>query len=249
MNECIIFNLFNDGVIDLAHNHLQSLKNNNITNYISFTTGINSYNKLKDEFNVEYININDKNSTYLDFGSNQFCEFSYARYKIMLNLLKKYKYVWYLDVDTVVLGNIFNYINFSQQWDICCQDDLIMPCTGCMLVNNTQASIDTINKILSNRTKEINDQVLLKKLLVTKEVSVKIISLSKYLFIPGGLFFDMKYITDKSQVLENYRLNYINTIIKNNTSPGVFVHANYIMGNKNKIDALKSRKLWFIKNV
>ena len=40
MNECIIFNLFNDGVIDLAHNHLQSLKNNNITNYISFTTGV-----------------------------------------------------------------------------------------------------------------------------------------------------------------------------------------------------------------
>lgn len=249
MNECIVFNLFNDGVIDLAHNHLQSLKNNNITNYISFTTGINSYNKLKDEFNVEYININDKNFTYLDFGSNQFCEFSYARYKIMLNLLKKYKYVWYLDVDTVVLGNIFNYINFSQQWDICCQDDLTMPCTGCMLVKNTQASIDIINKILTYRTKEINDQELFKKLLVTKEVYVKVFCLSKFLFIPGALYFDIKYITDKSVVLHNYRLNYINSIIKNNHSQGVFVHANYIMGNKNKIDALKSRKLWFIKNV
>jgi hypothetical protein len=109
--ELVFVSVFNYGCIEIATNHLESLKRNNITNYIAFVTDNESYNELSiKNYNVQLlkqdvINENISNEKK-DFGCIDFNKMSYIRYKIINNLLKEGKAVWYLDVDTVVLYNL-----------------------------------------------------------------------------------------------------------------------------------------------
>ena len=131
MKDLIFISIFNDGVYELALNHLLSLKKNNIENYIGYTNGKKSYNDFKNiGLNVEYFEYENNNE--FKWSSNEFNNFSLLRYKFIIENLKKYNKVWYMDVDTVVLHNLNNYKHINNI-SLILQDDINMPCTGCLL--------------------------------------------------------------------------------------------------------------------
>lgn len=56
MKNLLIISVFNDGVYDLALNHLTSLKKQNITNYLAFTTGKKTYEDFsRMKFNIRLL--------------------------------------------------------------------------------------------------------------------------------------------------------------------------------------------------
>ena len=143
MSDCLIICVFNDGVYELALNHLTSLRMQGIENYMAFTTGNKSHDLLKEKgFQCDRWMANGEgHNGNFDYSSDEFGMFSYIRYKIMLPLLEKYKYIWYLDVDTVVLGDINVEIRPGRcLGPVCIQDDIQMPCTGCMLFKSSYPS-------------------------------------------------------------------------------------------------------------
>ena len=61
--------------------------------------------------------------------------FSYFKYVILVNLLKKHKYIWYLDVDTFITKDIRKFVN--SDYDIQITDDINQLSTSCMLFKNS----------------------------------------------------------------------------------------------------------------
>ena len=51
MSEITFISVFNEACLELAMNHLESLKKNGIENYIAYVTDKESYNKLLNKFN------------------------------------------------------------------------------------------------------------------------------------------------------------------------------------------------------
>ena len=157
------------------------------------------------------------------------------------------KYIWYLDVDTVVLGDINKEIDRNAAWDLCVQDDIQMPCTGCMLFRTSDSSKITIQKIWELREPKFNDQITLANLIKNNMISIKITALSRYKFMCGGLYFDDDEICKLDDIVRKARENVRNNMA-NNESP-LFVHANFMVGNDKKIAAFKRHGLWFIDNI
>ena len=248
MDDCLIISVFNDGVYELALNHLTSLRNQGIENYMAFTTGKKSYTLLAEKgFNVSLIEgIEDYNDEF-SFTSSEFGMFSYIRYKIIMMLFDKYKYIWYLDVDTVVLGDINKEIDRNVEWDLLIQDDIQMPCTGCMLFRTSDSSKKTIKKVWELRKSNMTCQMAFFKHIQNKMISIKITILSKYKFVSGGFYFDNDEICTIDDNTRTKRED-MRKYMSNNESP-LFVHANFMVGNDKKIAAFKRHGLWFIDNI
>ena len=51
MDDCLIISVFNDGVYELALNHLTSLRNQGITNYMAFTIGKKTFEDFQKNWN------------------------------------------------------------------------------------------------------------------------------------------------------------------------------------------------------
>jgi len=243
MSELVFISVFNYGGIELAKNHIESLKRNNITNYMAYVTDDESYKELNLlNYNVaKYDSDNDKvNKEKNDFGSNTFNDMSYIRYNVINSLLIKGNAVWYCDVDTVVLYNLNDfYENLNKDFDICFQDDINMLCTGCMLFLPNEKTIHITEMMYLRKNIEYNDQVFLNNILF-KDIGIefKIDVLNETQFPNGLLYFnDLKteYYFRKAQVKFNQ-----------SDSPIYFVHANYMVGIDTKIEALKSKNLWFV---
>ena len=247
MNDCLIFCVFNDGVYELALNHLTSLRTQGIKNYMAFTTGNKSYDLLKKKgFNISLIANGENHNGEFSYSSDEFGMFSYLRYKILLSLLEKFGYVWYLDVDTVVLGDINEEIDRDAAWDLCIQDDIQMPCTGCMLFRSSYPSKKAIKQIWDLKSPVGNDQIILANLIKNKNISMLIVKLSMYKFMNGLLYFDDDEICHLDETASKMRAK-----VKSewdNLDPPIFVHANFMTGVDNKIAALKRHGLWFIDN-
>jgi hypothetical protein len=247
MGDCLIFCVFNDGVYELALNHLTSLRIQGIENYMAFTTGEKSHNLLKNKgFNVTLIANGEGHNENFDYSSDKFGMFSYIRYKIMLPLLERYKYLWYLDVDTVVLGDINGEIDRAAAWDLCIQDDIHMPCTGCMLFRSGFAAHKAIKQIWDLKSPVIHDQITLANLIRNKELSMVIVRLPIYKFMNGLLYFDDDEICKLDEISSKVRGSVKSEW--NNLVPPIFVHANFMTGTDNKIAALKRHGLWFTDN-
>ena len=245
MNDCLIFCVFNDGVYELALNHLTSLRMQGIENYMAFTTGKKSHDLLKDKgFNVTLIANGEDHNGNFSFSSDEFGMFSYLRYKIMLPLLGRYKYIWYLDVDTVVLGDINGEIDRDAAWDLCIQDDIQMPCTGCMLFRSGYPAQKAIKQIWDLKSPVGNDQITLANLMQNRELSMEIVRLSVYRFMNGLLYFDDDEINNLDANATKARAK----LKKNLDCSPIFVHANFMTGTDNKIAALKRHGLWFTDN-
>jgi len=241
--QCLIISVFNDGVYELALNHLTSLRNQNITNYMAFTTGEKTFKDFKEKgFNITFLDNKEHISTNFEsFATPDFNKIQFLRYEVLLKYLPKYKYVWYLDVDTVVLDNINKFIPKDDIFDCCMQDDINMFCCGCMLFRNTQRSFKMIELIYKHRTNKHNDQIIFRSLLLSMpHLKVKVFNRVKF---PNGLlFFDEEIIGKQNGFLKAEKDKY--EAIPNK-SPA-FVHANFMVGNEKKKNAFKKYDLWFI---
>ena len=248
-NDCLIISVFNDGVYDLALNHLTSLKKQGIENYMAFTTGEKTFNDFKEKgFNINLFDTKENISTNFEsFATPNFNKIQFLRYEVLMNYLHKYEYIWYLDVDTIVLDNINKFIPKDDIFDCCMQDDINMFCCGCMLFRNTQHSLKMIELIYKYRNQDwegnewLNDQCVFRSLLPSMPyLKVKVFDRVKF---PNGLlFFDEEIIGKKTGFLKAEKDKY--EAIPNKST--AFVHANFMVGNEKKINAFKKYGLWFI---
>jgi Nucleotide-diphospho-sugar transferase len=240
----VFISVFNYGAIEIALNHLQSLKNQHITNYIAYVTDKESYDAVTERgFTAKLVEKLEESHTKdsCEFGTNSFNELSYIRYKVIHELLLQGKNVWYMDVDTVVLHPSIIHIYESLKdfsVDLACQDDVNMLCSGCMLFFSNEKTIELSEYIYENRdqTSYPNDQTFLNGLLSNNVVNITVRKFDMMKF-PNGLL----HFNDPNP---NFR--HIQEQYKNYTGDVLFVHANWMVGMTTKINALKSKNLWFL---
>lgn len=225
----------------MAKNHLESLKRNNISNYIAYVTDDESYDELllNDYKVTKYISSVDSiNTEKTDFATPEFNNLSYIRYKIINNLLKQGKIVWYLDIDTVILYNLNDFYNSLQKgFDMCFQNDINMLCTGCMIIMPNIKTIQLTEFMYSNKNNEYNDQVFINNIFRSNPIfNIGVLNENQF---PNGLLYfnELKPEPYFREAQEKFN---------NSTEPVYFVHANYMVGIQTKIDAFKSKNLWFI---
>jgi hypothetical protein len=247
-NDAIIFCVFNDGMYELAKNHLTSLKNQNIQNYIAYTTGKKSFESLKEEgFNVTFLDNKAIDHEELPWCKKSFLDLAELRFIIALELLKNHMYVWYLDIDTVIMKNLNQLLAPPPNIDIIFQDDVNMLCTGCILFIQSDATKQLLNIMNQNYNKEnnknINDQTLINKII--QSIPIKVGIFPRQIAPNGLLYFDEEFIGKQNEFLEEEKKKFL---LKNPIQPEhiYLIHANYMTGSEKKIKALKKKNLWFI---
>ena len=241
MADILFISVFNLGCIKIAENHLYSLKKVGIENYMAYVTDQESFQILSGKgYNVTRIDDGKLEKEKQDFGTEKFNDISYMRYKIINQLLKEGRIVWYLDVDTVVLFNLNEIVPFllSEKHDLIMQNDMNIPCSGCMLFSPNAKTKALTDFIYNNKTSKMNDQIMLMQILKQNMFNLKL-HLLDYLHFPNGLiFFHERHPDPKFKNLHDQ--------FKNSKNPVYFVHANWMVGVDTKMAALKEKGLWFI---
>jgi lipopolysaccharide biosynthesis glycosyltransferase len=243
MDNTIFVSVFNLGCIEIAENHIISLLKNNINNYLAYVTDEESFNILNEKgYNVKYYSIEKINSEKMDFGTEGFNFLCYIRYKIINELLNEGKIVWMLDVDTVVLHDLNKLIPEFSDKDIVMQNDINMPCCGCMLFYPniiTKHIPDFMYNCKSfSHDGSTNDQIILAQLLIQNQTSIKTHLLDHEMFANGLLYFN--------ELSNNHDFRKIQLDFKKTEKPLYFVHANWMVGIDTKINALKNKGLWYL---
>ena len=118
------------------------------------------------------------------------------------------------------------------------QNDINMPCTGCMLIYPTDTSKKIMEEIYNSRTSDTNDQISLKMLLNKNNINLLLLD---HEIFPNGLI----YFNELSDVPEYRKLQ---LDFKNSKKPICLVHANWMVGVDTKINALKSKNIWYLPN-
>ena len=242
--ELLFISVFNLGGINIALNHLESLRRLNIKNYRAYVTDQETYDIVSQHGHpVEMVaEATDAAITKskTNFGTQEFNILSYTRYKVILELLGKGFPVWYLDIDTVVLQNLNDVYDELKhtKYNAVMQDDINMLCTGCMLLFPKLLTIQLIQAIYDNRTTVDNDQIILRHILMRYQNTFNILSLNKLQFPNGLLYFN--------ELNENPRYRELQLQFRQSTHPVYFVHANWMVGMDTKIAALKQKGLWFV---
>ena len=91
--EILFISVFNNGVVELAINHLTSLKKVGINNYCAFCLDMECYNKIKSlGFTCEFIK-GGEYKEFKEFGSKEFNKLSFMRYPIISKILSQNKIV------------------------------------------------------------------------------------------------------------------------------------------------------------
>jgi hypothetical protein len=239
MENILFISVFNLGCIEIAENHLISLIKNNIHNYLAYTTDEESFNILdKKGYNVKYYSSQQSNEK-MNFGTDEFNNLSYIRYKIMNELLNQGKIVWYLDVDTVVLYDLNQMVSQFVNKGLVMQNDINMPCSGCMLLFPNDITKQLTDIIYNLRTSKQNDQIILAQLLMNNKHIINL-HLLDYHYFPNGLLY-FNELSDNPN-LRNVQLSFRQQTEK----PIYFVHANWMIGIDTKITALKNKGLWYL---
>ena len=256
MQENLIFiSVFNYGAIEIADNHLASLKRQGIDNYMAYVTDQESLDYLQAKgYHVSFIHPSDYTTSTTnnagltkekeDFGTNGFNDFSYVRYVVISKLLREGKTVWYMDIDTVVLSDVRRYVNDSNGCDMIMQNDINMACTGCMLCYPTPATLKIMEDTFLRRNANYNDQLWLNNIMkpMIEKNQCKIAYFQNHLFPNGLLYFHAlhanPHFLDLQKRFRKYR--------DEEKGPVAFVHANWMVGIDKKITALKEHGLWFL---
>jgi hypothetical protein len=247
----IIISVFNTGSLALAINHLTSLRNQQITNYMAFAQDENTFQTVKSlGFNVQPVSdipffTNEKK----DFGTPDFVAMSFVRYKVIHEMLQKYDAVWYLDVDSVVLADINQY--FAKSWaskrnvlDMVFQNDIHMICSGCVLYFSNEKTIQCTKHVYDHMNRYIPDQHFVAGMLQQNPDYFQI-ELMDYMDFPNGLlYFDSSDTIGVPPNLAYLKKDYNDR--KGDRSPQ-FVHANWMVGNENKERALRKYGLFYTK--
>ncbi len=233
--------VFNYGVIEMAKNHIKSLRECGITNHCSYVTDEESFMELTAlNYPVVRINNSGTNIENFNFGTEDFNNLSFLRYYIIDILLQEGIDVWYLDVDTVVLKNVMPfYFDLKNQnnYDTCFQTDLNMPCTGCMLLLATEKNKDFVKTIIKNKTNQTNDQILVNAILRQHPI-INYIQFSHFIFPNGVMFFGDDFV-NVPEYLVDMKREYMST-----EKETYLVHANWMVGDETKKNAFKKYGLW-----
>jgi len=238
MDNTIFVSVFNLGCIEIAENHIISLLKNNINNYLAYVTDEESFNILnKKGYNVKYYS-SQQSSDKMDFGTEGFNNLSFIRYKIINELLNEEKIVWYLDVDTVVLHDLNKLVPEFSDKDIIMQNDINMPCSGCMLFYPNIITKHITDFIYNFKTSTENDQIILARLLMKNQNFIKIHLLDHEQFANGLLYFN--------ELSDNPTYRNLQLAFRQTEKPLYFVHANWMVGIDSKISALKNKGLWYL---
>ena len=246
----LFISVFSSGSLQLAINHLTSIKKQNITNYMSFAMDNNAYEKIKSlGFNVELVlDIPYFSKDKKDFGTSDFTYMSFVRYKVIHEMLKKYDAVWYLDVDTVVLGDLNKY--FIKHWDnntsgvdMVFQNDIHMICSGCVIYFSNEKTLIGTKHMYDHMNNNVPDQHFLGAMIQQNSDYYKT-ELMDYMDFPNGLlYFDESIIIGVPPQFAKIKRDYE---MRKQNRPPLFVHANWIVGNENKERALRTYGLFFI---
>lgn len=259
MENLLIISVFNYGAIEIATNHLKSIQNQGIDNYMAYVTDQESFDGLQEKgYHVTLFPIEESTKsaqTILskekeNFGTKSFDDITYIRYLVIAKLLKEGKTVWYLDVDTVVLSDIRSMIlkdlerQENASYDMMLQNDINMACSGCMLCFPTAITIHVIENVHLYRNAGFNDQILLNQTLRTyiERNQCKIGYFQTNLF-PNGLLYFHPLHTNPNFLELQRRFRHYRDVEK---GPVAFVHANWMVGIDTKIAALKEHGLYFL---
>lgn len=245
-NDLLFVCVFDNGPIELALNHLQSLKRSGIQNYMAYATDKRTYAKVKLlGFNVSLIQDLGKLSAHelkkkKEFGREDFTEMSFLRYKIISAQLETHSAVWYMDVDTVVLADLNRYYEHYKDsgYDMVFQDDIhqIQRCTGCVLYFSSDKTIQATAQIYKGMNRNIPDQHYMHYFL-EQNPRFKVAMFDPREFPNGLLYFDTRDLIQLDEKFAQIKRNY------KGKAPA-FVHANWMVGIDNKIAAFKRKGLW-----
>ena len=251
----LIISVFNYGAIEIATNHLKSLQNQGIDNYMAYVTDQESLVELQEKgYHVTLFHRPTDSLTKEkeDFGTTGFNDFSYIRYLILGQLLNEGKTVWYLDVDTVVLSDIREYYGQilkerqekNNHPDIIFQNDINMACSGCMLCFPTPVTMKIIQDTYLHRNDKYNDQLFLNKIMkpYIEQNHCKTAYFHNHLFPNGLLYFHALHTRLEYLELQRRFRKYRDE----EKGPVAFVHANWMVGIDKKIAAFKQYGLWFL---
>jgi len=235
--DILFISVFNLGCVEIAENHIISLVRSGITNYRAYVTDTESFDILiKKGYNVVYYPV-QQSTEKMNFGTSGFNSLSYIRYKIINELLHEDKIIWYLDVDTVVLHDLNTLVQEFIGKDIVMQNDINMPCSGCMLCYPTDVCKQITDSIYNSQTSTENDQILLAKLLYgNKQINLQL--LDHEIFANGLLYFNE---LSNHEMYRRLQMNF-----KQTQKPLYLVHANWMVGVETKINELKNKNLWYL---
>lgn len=243
----LFVSVFNHGVIEMAKNHLQSLRIQGHTNTLCFVTDKMSADVLAElKYPYIYVSETDITSDNKDFGTTAFNQMSYLRYYCIHNYMKQNANtdIWYMDVDTVVLKNLNDvYANAKlQNLNVCFQSDVNMACTGCMLLFASDKTTEFVASVFNNRTQNTNDQILVKFLLNEFPNIIRYGLFAPEQFPCGVLYFNEDFVSPPEYVRQ-YRAEIQQ---KMQANAPAFVHANWMIGDEKKTAAMKKHGLWFL---
>lgn len=235
MTTSVVFiSVSNNGCIDLTLNHLESLKRAGITNYTAYAIDSECYETLCAKGYNAFLLGRDDLKDFHKWQTKAFDYISFMRYHVIDKLLRQGKAVWYLDVDTVVLQDLNPYAEFLRgKFDAALQDDCYMPCTGCMLFFPSALSL--MKPMVEMKTFNINDQAYFEPILKKSKLRIGVLNRNQF---PNGLLY---FNEDNPKYLEK-QIEFRNS----DKSQIMFVHANWMVGLQTKIEALKSKDLWFL---
>jgi hypothetical protein len=241
--ELLFISIFNLGGINIALNHLESLRRQNIQNYRAYVTDQESYDIVKENGHPVEMVLNPPTQLTKDkpnFGTPDFNTFSYMRYKVILELLEQSQPVWYLDIDTVVLQNLNDvYADLKNtNYDAVMQSDINMLCSGCMLLFPKPLTIKLMQSIYENRTSKEGDQIIMLHILMQNPNTINIMTLNTLQFPNGLLYFNELH---NNPEFRKQQIQFRQSVL-----PVYFVHANWMIGMETKINALKKKGLWFV---
>ena len=241
-NLIIVSMIRNVDEIVLAHNHLISLRRAGYLNTITYCSDSLLCSKLNENgFKCELIA--EERSSHA---------FSYVRFVIIRNLLEQYEKVWYMDIDSVIVGNILESLDNSGDWDIQFEDAYLLPCVGNIVAKNTEKTKQLLEKIYERKNDEYDSQYLFSHIIGNRKLNlpIQIKIMSIYTFCPGFLYFPDTFLIplgdEERKRQETIKKLFVDTVQKDKIKKPVFIHGNYIKSISDKISAFKKYNLWFI---
>jgi hypothetical protein len=202
-------------------------------------------------YNCTFIENANVDKDAMDFCKGDFNKLSFLRYHIAGHLIRSGKDVWYMDVDTVLLQDVRYIYEIYKNigTNICIQDDINMPCSGCVLYMASEDTAKFTDMVINEKDKFPNDQYTLCGVIKSIPEFVKNstfkktiqVSLFDRTYFPNGLlYFGEDFIKTPKQyktIKNDYAIS---------GKKPFFVHANWMIGNDTKKSAFKKYGLWFL---
>ena len=241
---CIV-TISNYGFKNLTLNWIESLKRINLSKFVIFALDIDIVKLLSQKGYEDRIVLVPNNwidfnlsSNFSYFKSKEYNKITQAKTQIVYNILKLGQNILFSDPDIVFLNkNILNHIHYLAKYSpaqiFFSQDQHSNQFhfnTGFYYAKASNYVQELFLRLINEQRKDESnaiDQFVFNKMIKSNDLNTKIAPLDHILFASGQVYFHEK-INDKY-----------------NITP-YMVHANYLTGETNKVNAFKSKNLWFI---